>query len=62
MSSIERSALLRTFLEAGIGPVNMITGSSPASARAMILARGLMPNFFNPASLTIIMAAAPSQI
>ena len=40
----------------------MITGSSPASARAIILARGLMPNFFNPASLTIIIAAAPSQI
>ena len=47
---------------AGIGPVNISTGSTPASANVWNRARGLRPSWFAFSSLMISTAAAPSVI
>ena len=62
MSSMDIDAFSRTVFEAGIGPVSIMTGSSPAKANATTFALGLRPSFSRPASFTSITAAAPSQI
>ena len=62
MSFIVNWALARAFLVAGIGPVPMIDGSTPALAKALIVASGLAP-IASAFSLDIkTMAAAPSLI
>ena len=62
MSSIDKPAASRAFLDAGIGPVSINTGSSPTTEIDTISALGLDWIFFKPASLQIITAAAPSVI
>ena len=47
---------------AGIGPVSIITGSTPASANVWKRARGFRPSSFAFSSLMISTAAAPSVI
>ena len=47
---------------AGIGPVSMIVGSTPANAVATTRARGVSPRFFTRVSDMNIRAAAPSEI
>jgi len=46
--------------EAGIGPVPMIAGSTPAVAHEAIRAIGVMPRFFASAAVITTRAAAPS--
>mmetsp|Transcript_37847 Transcript_37847/g.56520 ORF Transcript_37847/g.56520 Transcript_37847/m.56520 type:complete len:221 (-) Transcript_37847:805-1467(-) len=62
MSSGLRLAFLRTASVAGTGPSNMMVGSDPTTAIAVILALGLRPSFFKPSSLQTKTAAQPSQI
>ena len=52
----------RTFVVAGIGPVSIITGSTPASAKVWKRARGVRPSLFAFFSLMMSTAAAPSVI
>ena len=47
---------------AGIGPLSMVTGSTPTMVEATMRARGLAPSRFTPASEARISAAAPSEI
>ena len=62
MSFIVNWALSNAFLVAGIGPVPIIEGSTPALAKDLIVAKGLAP-IASAFSLDIkTMAAAPSLI
>ena len=47
---------------AGIGPVSMVIGSTPATAKAWKRARGVSPSAFAFSSLMISTAEAPSVI
>mmetsp|Transcript_13043 Transcript_13043/g.40679 ORF Transcript_13043/g.40679 Transcript_13043/m.40679 type:complete len:214 (+) Transcript_13043:274-915(+) len=65
--SSDMPAFLSAFLVAGMGPSSITTGSVPASASATTRARALAPlparaSACRPRSLTIITAAAPSEI
>ena len=55
-------AFLSTRWVAGIGPVSMMVGSTPARAVATMRARGLSPRALARASDMISSAAAPSEI
>ena len=52
----------RTLAVAGIGPVSMVMGSTPARAKLWNRARGRSPSAFAFSSLMIRTAAAPSVI
>ncbi len=63
MSSIVRLACFaRTFSVAGIGPVNIVTGSTPASAKLWKRALGVRPSSSAFSELMISTAEAPSVI
>ncbi len=62
MSSIESPARSSAFDVAGIGPVSIITGSTPASENAVNRASGVSPSCSALASDMISIAAAPSEI
>src|SRR5258705_13468219 len=53
-------AFLRHSFDAGIGPIPMMLGSTPADEYALMRASGLRPNSLALAALIIITAAAPS--
>ncbi len=57
-----RPVFSRIFWVAGIGPVNMVTGSTPARAKLWNLARILKPSSLAFSSLMIRTADAPSVI
>ena len=60
MSSIVMPACFSTFSTAGIGPRPMISGRRPATADAMMRARGLSPSFSAFSADMTSTAAAPS--
>mmetsp|Transcript_5920 Transcript_5920/g.23453 ORF Transcript_5920/g.23453 Transcript_5920/m.23453 type:complete len:214 (+) Transcript_5920:259-900(+) len=67
MSDRESPVFASTFLVAGMGPSSITTGSEPASASPTMRARALAPlpclrRCSRPRSLTIMTAAAPSEI
>ena len=62
ISSIFKLATDRALCDAGIGPVNMYTGSSPTTEIDTISALGFTLIFLSPASLQTRTAAAPSVI
>ena len=51
-----------SFCVAGIGPVSMITGSTPTVVWSTIFARGVSPSSFALSADIISTAAAPSEI
>src|SRR5882724_3752686 len=53
-------AFLRHSFDAGIGPIPMMLGSTPADEYALMRASGRSPNSFAFDALIIITAAAPS--
>ena len=53
-------AFSSAFFEAGIGPVPMIEGSTPACAQETMRASGVMPRLRASASVMSTTAAAPS--
>ena len=61
ISSMVRLALSRTFLVAGIGPFNIVTGSTPTRVVAKIFARGLRSRRSQAFLDAKITAAAPSE-
>ena len=62
MSSIDRPDFSRALAVAGIGPVSMVTGSTPARAKVWKRARGVRPSSLAFSSLMIRAAEAPSEI
>src|SRR5439155_1190696 len=58
MSSTFRPARCRTFSVAGMGPVSMVTGSTPARAKVWNRARGVRPSWLAFSSVMISMADA----
>ncbi len=62
MSSMVIPALSSTLCVAGIGPVSIVTGSTPARANALKRARGFSPSSSAFSRLMISTAAAPSVI
>ena len=62
MSSIDRPDFSSAFAVAGIGPVSMVTGSTPARAKVWKRARGVRPSSSAFSSLMISTAEAPSVI
>ena len=62
MSSALRPLFCNAFAVDGIGPVSMVTGSTPASAKVWKRARGFMLSFAAISSVMISIAAAPSVI
>src|SRR4051794_30856433 len=62
MSSIDRPDFSRAFWVDGIGPVSMVTGSTPARAKVWKRARGVRPRALAFSSLMISTAEAPSAI
>ena len=59
-SATVQPAFSSAFFEAGIGPVPMIDGSTPAVAEAAMRARGSSPRAFASSALISTRAAAPS--
>ena len=59
-SAIVQPAFSSAFLDAEIGPVPMIEGSTPVVAQDTMRANGLMPRFFASASVISTTTAAPS--
>ena len=62
MSSIDILAFSRMARVAGMGPVSMVTGSTPARAKAWKRARGVRPRAAAFSSLMMSTAEAPSVI
>ena len=62
MSARRILARSSTFEVAGIGPVSMVTGSTPARANEWNRARGVRPRLVARSSLMMSTAAAPSVI
>src|SRR5260221_473588 len=62
MASCERPALARTAFVAGIGPVSMLTGSTPTTFCATMRARGRSPSSAAFSGVVSSTAAAPSLI
>ena len=62
MSSIFIPLRSSSFWVAGIGPVSMITGSTPTVVWSTILARGLSPSSSAFSRVISSTAAAPSEI
>src|SRR5207342_3351476 len=59
-SSFFQPAFLSAAREAGIGPVPMIDGSTPACAQDTMRASGVLPNLAASLAFISTMAAAPS--
>ena len=59
-SDTVQPAFSSAFFEAGMGPVPMISGSTPALAQETIRARGSIPRFLASSAVIRTMAAAPS--
>ncbi len=62
MSSIFIPLRSRSFWVAGMGPVSMITGSTPTVVWSTILARGVRPSSSAFSRVITRTAAAPSEI
>ncbi len=62
MSSMERPLRSRIFCVAGMGPVSMVTGSAPATAKLWKRARAVSPSSLAFSALMVSSAEAPSVI